>query len=217
MPQVISALVSAVKVVFTTKALWGVIVRQVLIQMTLGGLSFRDSARSNWVARSRGGNSLGAMRGATIRSGPARRTEPDQPRQRRVRIGLFVRPTARFRSTAEARGVLGDCLSPYLNDGDVVWFDRTLKPQDGDLVLARIWYECETTGLPSWQERDAIKVFRVLAGRPFLVCNEGRLPADEIEVLGPVTAWYRPGRWRRPSPRRMRFLAPSAISEVRAA
>ncbi|MGQ0430118.1 MAG: S24 family peptidase [Gammaproteobacteria bacterium] len=206
MPQVIQAVVSVVKVVFTTKALWGVIVRQVLIQMTLGGLSFRDSARSNWVARSRRGNSLGAMRGATIRSGPARRTEPDQPRQRRVRIGLCVRPTARFTPTAEARGVLGDCLSPYLNDGDVVWFDRTLEPRDGDLVLARIWYARETT-VQSWQEREAVKQLRFVDGRPFLVCNEGRLPADEIEILGPVTAWYRPGWWKRPSVRTMRSPA----------
>lgn len=120
----------------------------------------------------------------------------------------FPRLTARIDhervASTEVLLLEGDCLAPYLDTGDVILWQRSVEPRDGDLVVAKIWYEREDPPR-GWMQRRAIKQLRIVDGRRYLCANEGALPADEIEILGTVVGWSRKGWWRRPSPRKLRL------------
>jgi hypothetical protein len=144
---------------------------------------------------------------------------------RRIRVPwLFVRGRRRIRSLAAAvndgRVIAGDCLRPWIVDGDLVWFDRTVDPQDGDVVVASMLYRrfgCNLLGaLQEIQRRDAVKQLRIVAGEKFLCAVDGAVNADAHEILGPVIAWHRPGWWRRPAVKHMTFDLPVRIVDCSA-
>jgi hypothetical protein len=63
-----------------------------------------------------------------------------------------------------------------------------------------------------FRERTAVKQLRITPdGERFLCAVDGAVSASAHEILGVVTAWYRPRWWRRPSLRRMNFR-PSTVS-----
>lgn len=147
----------------------------------------------------------------------ARDDELEDATRRQVVVRVFplqVRKTKRFnRTTAEPTLLEGNCLTPFLIDGDVVLFDRTLRPADGDVVVAKLWYEFrEDPARPRYALHLSVKQLRAVAGRLYLVCGDGYLAADEVEILGPVVGWHRPGWWRRPSMRRLSFHMPVRVA-----
>jgi len=126
-------------------------------------------------------------------------------------IWPFVGRLPRFnRRSIEARALKGACLAPYLVDGDVVFFDRTLEAQDGDLVMVGMLYQLDRGGMIVAHQKivrcDAVKQLRIIGEERFLCAADGAVSADAgHEVLGPVTGWYRRAWWRRPSPRKADF------------
>lgn len=107
----------------------------------------------------------------------------------------------------------GDCLRPWILEGDVVIVDRGLRPRDGDLVLVDMQYEAEGDspwghGVPWIRRHHSVKVWR--AGE--LVCADGSVPCEPYhEVIGTVCSVLRRARWdlfRYPI-KRMRFDVPA--------
>lgn len=105
------------------------------------------------------------------------------------------------------RTVEAHCLAPYLDAGDAILLDFERQPEDGDLVLVAMRYRrTGIIGAGSIRTAEAVKLIRLVDGEPRLfVANGESVHADAHEVLGTVVGWYRPGWWRRPSPRRMRL------------
>lgn len=120
-----------------------------------------------------------------------------------------IRRTARLNwRTAEGLVLVGTCLEPWFVAGDVVWFDRTIEPKDGDLVAALLWYESDAGGERAAVQRVTVKQLRVAGRRKYLIAGDGFLHADAAPVLGPIVAWHRPGWWRRPPVRKLHFSLP---------
>jgi hypothetical protein len=113
--------------------------------------------------------------------------------------------TLRFnRATAIPLLGQGDCLAPWLVEGDVAWYDPTIEPLNGDLVAVMMEYR-RLSGGGDRVRLIAVKQLQISGSRRFLVCNQGCVMTDNVEMLGTVTAWRRPGWWRRPSVRKMRL------------
>lgn len=137
---------------------------------------------------------------------------------------LLVRHAFRIPSLAAAvtdvRVLQGDCLCPFLVADDLVWFDRQREPRDGDLVIVAMLYR-RYGGIMGAGQRidrhDAVKQLRIVDGERFLAAADGAVHADAHEVLGPVVAWRRPGWWRRPALKSMRFDVPDHMLTSRPA
>ncbi|MGQ0430116.1 MAG: hypothetical protein ACT4UQ_09305 [Gammaproteobacteria bacterium] len=113
------------------------------------------------------------------------------------------------------RVIREDCLRPWLLTDDAVMIDFDRAPADGDLVLVEARYRragAILLGDASIVTIEAIKQLRIVNGEQFLCCSEGAVSAAAHRIVGVVVAWHRPGWWRRPSPRRMRFQVPRTIS-----
>jgi len=117
------------------------------------------------------------------------------------------------------RVISENCLRPYLCDRDVVMIDFDRKPIDGDLVLVAMRYRRAgfIGGEGSLKTQESCKQLRVVNGERYLCAADGDVSADPHEILGTVVAWYRPGWWRRPSPKRMNFKVPQTATSRAAA
>ncbi len=89
-------------------------------------------------------------------------------------------------------GVRGSCMEPELFEGDVVFVDKELPAQEGDMVVA---YPDSETAVVKW--------LSMRNGRPWLDPNNPHggqepIPVREgVTILGPVVGQYRPRRRRR--------------------
>lgn len=130
-------------------------------------------------------------------------TEAKMPRL----LPWCLRFTRRFDfSTATMLLVRGECLRPWLLEGDVVWFDATLEPRIGDLVACRLKYRCKEGPMRGKAvELTAIKQLVKVGERLGLAAVEDVIDARDAEILGPITATHRRGWWRRPAMRRLAF------------
>jgi hypothetical protein len=93
--------------------------------------------------------------------------------------------------------------------GDVLWH-ADFRPRDGDLAVVAMRYRRSIAGAIGAaaeyeMTRRAVKQFRVIDGVEMLCSADGAVRAASHEILGTVVAHYRPGWWRRPAMRRMRF------------
>jgi hypothetical protein len=89
----------------------------------------------------------------------------------------------------------GQCLSPWLNSGDVVFFDREIEPADGDLVVVEARFRKQSSRLgeqPTIRREKILKQWRIIDGEPWLSCNDGwiEMPLD-ARRLGVVTVLHR--------------------------
>ncbi len=123
-----------------------------------------------------------------------------------------MRITRRFDyQSAEPLILQGQCLRPWFVGGDIVWLDRALAPSDRDIVVCLATYGTQVDGARRFVELLSVKQFRDLNGERYLVCADGYLEANTVQILGPVTAWHRPGWWRRPAVRKMEFDLPVRV------
>ncbi len=125
---------------------------------------------------------------------------------------LQMRITRRFDyQSAEPLILQGECLRPWFMENDVVWYDRTLAPSDRDTVVCLATYGTQVDGARRFVELLSVKQFREVGGEKYLTCADGFLEASSVTILGPVTAWHRPGWWRRPAVRKMDFDLPVRV------
>ena len=109
-------------------------------------------------------------------------------------------------------GILAEnCLRPWLREGDGVFFDTTMVPRHGELVLVKMKYQsARSTSLsffggatPGVTTRNSVKQLQIdLNGQHWLVCADGRVEADLHQVVGVLIATNRPPFW---SLRRWRY------------
>lgn len=100
--------------------------------------------------------------------------------------------------TTEIWGISGNCLNPWLCEGDAIWIDRTIaEPVDGDLVVVSLRYR-KSLGFigmaaPSVR-RDSMKQLRIIDGQYWLASADGWIewPTD-AKLVGVVIAWHRVG------------------------
>ena len=123
----------------------------------------------------------------------------------------FVRRLPRYNKHAqlEVFGTRGDCLRPWLRGGDAVWVDRSLWPEDRDLVLVSMLYRrANQVGFVLGQEtvrESAVKQFRRRPdGVEWLDSADGCVSDARHLILGVVVAVYQRGLFRK-SVRRMEF------------
>lgn len=129
---------------------------------------------------------------------------------------LTARPTTRWRTEDFDFATLvhvrakGDCLTPYFDDGDLLFVAQGLAPQHRELVLVDIgFYSPGGLGSPpSTTWRRMVKQFIVDdAGVAWVANNSDAVPARLHRVKGVVVAYKRRRHWLRPSVRRMDFSA----------
>jgi hypothetical protein len=78
----------------------------------------------------------------------------------------------------------GVCLEPHIRDGDVLHFDATLAPEDGDFVLT-FWPPHELAAAYSRPVLPLLtKWYRVVEGYPLLLCHDGARPLQDQTILG---------------------------------
>jgi hypothetical protein len=75
------------------------------------------------------------------------------------------------------------------------------------LVIANIRYVEDRTG--NTLARPSLKQQRGIAGEWFLCATDSWVHARWHEILGPVTAWHKPGGWCRLDPRRAQCATPT--------
>jgi len=96
----------------------------------------------------------------------------------------------------------GDCLAPWLRDGDVLCVTTEIEPQPGDLVLTTMAYRRpHMIGEGSIRYERAVKQLAERDGALWLACADGAVPAEGHEIEGTVVcAWTRgrlfPRLWR---------------------
>lgn len=107
----------------------------------------------------------------------------------------------------------GDCLSPWISDGDCMWIDATLVPRDGDLVAATMKVRITEPAKSDtamvlgqggrFETRPVVKLYRETPAGAYLVCNDGWYRIGQHRVDGVVVAvWQRlRGSWLKPPPR----------------
>jgi len=115
------------------------------------------------------------------------------------------------RGIGEARAALkrampfmlcGDCLAPWLRDGDALCVTTEIEPQPGDLVLTTMAYRRPNMiGEGSIRYERAVKQLAERDGALWLACADGAVPAEGHEIEGTVVcAWTRgrlfPRLWR---------------------
>jgi hypothetical protein len=162
--------------------------------------------------------SFGTEIAPLLNDAPLIQAPPDAlPEIGRMPRWLWLRPDLRRfdYESAEALILAGDCLAPWLEAGDVVWFDPTQTARDRDLVAADFQYRCRVDGRWKVLRRKAVKQLRVLEdGSRYLVCNQGFMRVGRVE-LAPVTAWARRRWWARPAVRRIALDLPVRVGRVR--
>ena len=102
-------------------------------------------------------------------------------------------------------------MAPWLASGDAVLIDFDRQPVDGDLVLAAVRYRRAggiVGGDGAVKVLEAVKQLRIVNGERRLCATDGSVSADGHEIVGVVVGWYRPGWWRRPTVRKMKFAEP---------
>jgi hypothetical protein len=78
----------------------------------------------------------------------------------------------------------GTCLEPHIHDGDTLYFDATLPPEDGDFVLT-FWPPHELAAAYSRPVLPLLtKWFRIVGGYPLLLCHDGARPLRDQKILG---------------------------------
>jgi len=70
--------------------------------------------------------------------------------------------------------VVGSCLVPQVNPGDILVVDRNLTPRDGDLVVAVVDDSC------------VVKRFRQSDGRSWLESNDEKIALESATIQGVV-------------------------------
>ena len=104
----------------------------------------------------------------------------------------------------------GNCLRPWLLHGDGAWFDKSLEPRNGDVVLVAMKYVEKLAGgfsvlggTPSVTTRTAVKQLSIEADGKWLVCADGKVSAEAHAIRGVLVGTCRPPlfslrRWRHP-------------------
>lgn len=75
-----------------------------------------------------------------------------------------------------------DSLAPQIEDGDILYFDMDLKPEDGNIVIVQI------------EKRMHVKRYRKLKDKALLEDNQGFLEENDVSIRGVVLAiekWIR--------------------------
>jgi len=75
----------------------------------------------------------------------------------------------------------GSCLEPWIHDGDVLWIDHDLTPNDRDLVAAEMWCLLDHSRTrrypgepkPAAEHRPVVKQYRRTPAGEFFVCHDG--------------------------------------------
>lgn len=124
----------------------------------------------------------------------------------RARIGDFTLPTTDIGQLAGPFRAKGDCLSPVFQPGDWLWFDPTTPAQDNDFCLIE-WSEAALARImeartgKAWLAKYgsppgpiATKLFRHIAGEPWIVCNETGQALGGSRILGVLRHATRGGR-----------------------
>jgi len=78
--------------------------------------------------------------------------------------------------------VNSDSLTPQIEDGDILYFDIDLEPEDGNIVVVQI------------DKRLAVKRYRKLKDNALLEDNQGFMEENEVSIRGVVLAiekWIR--------------------------
>lgn len=95
-----------------------------------------------------------------------------------VRLARYDKRSASIAGPFIARG---SCLEPWIHDGDVLWVDTSLAPNDRDLVGAEMWCLLDHSRVrrfpdepkPAAEHRPVIKQYRRTPAGEFLVCHDG--------------------------------------------